>query len=167
MIRRDMLKTSLATMVCAPALPAVAGGFPKLGTTPIHTEAEFREALAQYIDAYRAFRLVPYYDDLDVTHRIRHAWWETMARLRAMVLDNHGVDHEGIDCDGYTSPMGLASRMIDLGDVLVIAAVDATASEVREQGTSIVLVPRSAEMFRLLDGLPKEDIEEEDDKDAA
>jgi hypothetical protein len=167
MIRRDLLKTSLATMVCAPALPAVAAEFPKLGTTPVHTEAEFREALTEYIDAYRAFRLVPYYDDLDVTHRLRHAWWDTLARLRAMVLDSHGINHEGIDHEGYTSPMGLASRMIDLGDILVIAAVDTTASEVREQSTSIVLVPRSAEMFRLLDGLPKEDIEEDDEEYAA
>jgi hypothetical protein len=167
MIRRVFIQTSAAALVSVPALPAIAGGAPRLGTKPVNTEAEFREALAQYIDAYRAFRLVPYYDDLDVTYRLRHAWWDTMARLRAMVLDSHGVNHEGIDCDGYTSPMGLASRMIDLGDILVIAAVDATASEVHEQGTSIVLVPRSAEMFRLLDGLPKEDIEEDDDENAA
>jgi hypothetical protein len=164
MIRRDMLKSSLATMVCAPALPAIAGGALRLGPTPIHTEAEFRNALMEYVEAYRAFRLVPYYDDLDVTHKLRDAWWDTMERLRAMVLDSHGIDREGIDHEEYTSPMGLASRMIDLGHILIIAAVDATASEFHEQCTSVALVPRSAEMFRLLDGLPKEAAEEDDDE---
>jgi hypothetical protein len=171
MIRRDMLKTSLATMVCAPALPAVAGGLPRLGTTPIHTEAEFRNALMEYIEAYRAWRLLPQSDGYNARWPVRHAWWDTMAHLRAMILDNHGIDHEGIDHSGYYSPTGLASRMVDLGDMLVVASVEAAADELQEQSTSIVLVPRSAEMFRLLDGLPKEDIEEEDevadDKDAA
>ena len=83
-----------------------------------------------------------------------------MARLRAMILDNHGIDHDGIDNEGHESAMGLASHMIDLGDVLVIAAVDPTADEVTSQCTIVVLVPRSREMFELLNGLPKENAEE-------
>jgi hypothetical protein len=174
MIRRVFIQTSAAALVSAPALPAIAGGTPQLGTTPIHTEAEFRKALMEYIEAYRVWRLLPQSDSYKARWPVRHAWWDIMARLRAMVLDNHGLSHEGIDHSGYYSPVGLASRMIDLGDMLVIAALDATADELSEQSTLVVLVPRSAEMFRLLDGLPKEDIEEEDedaevadDKDAA
>ncbi len=174
MIRRVFIQTSAAALVSAPALPAIAGGTPRLGTTPNRTEAEFRKALMEYIEAYRAWRLLPQSDGYATRWPVRHAWWDTMTHLRAMVLDNHGIDHEGIDHSGYYSPMGLASRMIDLGDMLVIAALDATADELSEQSTLMVLVPRSAEMFRLLDGLPKEDIEEEDedaevadDKDAA
>ena len=55
MIRRDLLKTSFASVICTPALPAVAGTLSRLGTTPIHTEPEFRKALTEYIEAYRRF----------------------------------------------------------------------------------------------------------------
>ena len=161
MIRRDLLKSSLATMVCTPALPAATGIFPRLGTTPIHTESEFRKVLAEYIDAYRDWRLVPHHD-YNAVRPFRDAWLDVRERLRAMVLDNHGIDREGIGYEGYNSPMGLASRMIDLGDILIIAAVEAEADDFTCQCTNMVLVPRSREMFELLDGFPKEDVDEEE-----
>ena len=164
MIRRDLLKTSLATMVCTPALPSVAGVFPRLGTTPIHTESEFRKVLAEYIDVYRDWRLVPHHD-YNAVRPFHDAWFDVRGRLRAMVLDNYGIDREGIGYEGYNSPMGLASRMIDLGDVLIIAAVEAEADDFTCQCTNMVLVPRSSEMFALLDGLPKEDVDEDEQDD--
>jgi hypothetical protein len=163
MIRRDMLKTSLATMISVPALPAIAGGAPRLGPFSVHAEPEFRNALMAYIDAYRAWRLMSPRATRKARRDVRMEWWDTMSCLRAMVLDNCGLSHDGVDHSGHYSPMGLASRMVDLGDMLIIAAVDATADELSEQFTGIVLVPRSQEMFQLLDGLPKEDIEDEDD----
>jgi len=155
-----MIKSAM-NLAVTPALPVVAGGLPRLGTTPIHTEAEFRNVLMQYIAAYRAWRLVSPYGDLDERHGVRDPWFDVRERLRAMVLDNHGIDREGIGYEGYKSPMGLASRMIDLEDILIIAAVEAEADEITSQSTNIVLVPRSHEMFNLLDGLPKADAEEE------
>jgi hypothetical protein len=161
--RRTMMKSAL-TLVGAPTLPAVASGFARLGTTSVHTEAEFRKALAEYLDAYRVWRDTPHSWKLPEFRAARESFWDARCRLREMVLANHGITY---DPEQHT--IGLASRSVDLGDVLIIVAVEAEADDIDEQSANVVLVPRSPEMFELLDSQPKqnaeEDYPEDDDED--
>jgi len=59
----------------------------------------------------------------------------------------------------------MAARSLDLGDVTIIVAADDTADDLAEQGNTVALLPRSPEMFALLDRLPKVDPWDEDDEE--
>jgi hypothetical protein len=142
MIRRDLLK-SMATLVGAPALPAVAGGFPRLGTTPIHTEAEFRAAFETYIAHYTAF-FTPYTEpDFDGYNE------ESVAkkRLLAMTMGNNGY------CPEECAP-GVASVSVDLGDVQFVVAGDPDCEGLDSGGSIVVIVPRTQAIFDRLNTLP-------------
>jgi hypothetical protein len=164
MIRRDLLKSSLATMVGAPALPAVAGGFPRLGTTPIHTDAEFRKALDAYINAYRAFFSIrPNGGPEDDQSEEGQAHWKTMLtncrawrrsrkRLVTMVLEANGYEIDGL------APRTIAAVSVDLGDAWVVFSgssdYEGTDGDLAMNCINFCIVPRTAAMKARLDALP-------------
>jgi hypothetical protein len=164
MIRRDLLKSSLATMVGAPALPAALGGFPRLGKTPVHTEAEFRTAFERYIARYTAF-FTPYKepefytnedalvdeDEADIFEdkrgRLCRAWHNAKRRLLEMTMENNGYDPS-------ESCPGVASVSVDLSDVSFVVACDPDFEGHSGGASIVVILPRTLAMFDRLNELP-------------
>jgi hypothetical protein len=164
MIRRDLLK-SMATLAVAPALPAMAT-IPKLGTDPVHPQAELRKALDAYLDAYRAFFAVAP-SELPEEHRARTdeerafwqgaldrclAWRRTRRRLATLVLEANGYHSDG------PIPATIVAAAVDLGDVLVVVSGDSDYEGVENYSCmyckSLSVVPRSPAMKVKLEALP-------------
>jgi hypothetical protein len=164
--RRSMMKSAV-TLIGAPALPAVAGGFPRLGRVPIHTEAEFRTAFDAYIDAYGAFFSVrpselPDEHPRRQTDETRAIWQRALARCRAwrrtrkrlvrMVLEANGYEIDG------PAPPTVAAAMVDLGDALLV--VSHGSDYEGTEGTSwmncinFCIAPRTSAMRARLLALP-------------
>jgi hypothetical protein len=148
MDRLAALKAAMLS-IAAPAHPACA-----LGPNPVHSAQEFREALMEFIKCYCGVHAKDGddCDDLDEEYdRMIQPIDEALYRLRAMVLENHGVDEYDV---------GLAAKSVDIGDLMIVAGRDCchySPGAERCLFGGLMFVPKSREMLELLDRVPKPD----------
>jgi hypothetical protein len=150
MLNRRTAIANVLGLAALPSLPAAAAR-PSLGSAPVHSEAAFRRALTEHLDAYRVWRLTPNYPNFEVFEELRLEFVRASCRLEAMVLENTGTQY-----DTGKRALGMACPSVDLGDVLIVVTAEHTSDSLNEQCTLVALVPKSPEMFALLDGLPKQ-----------
>jgi hypothetical protein len=162
--RRSALKSTLAA-IPVPAGPALAT-IPAMGTKPVHSQTAFRKAFDAYIAAYRGFygRIrdgEPADDEPLEVHRAHEAridalqdlWSDARERLAKMVVENHGYNPR-------ERVAGVGALSVDIDGLTLVAAGDPDDEGESTSRHQLVLVPRSREMFKLLDELP---VQEEQD----